>query len=338
MSVIVIFGGTGFVGIHYARKILSTGSAEKIILADIKDIQPQFLFSDIRGALTKGLIAFVKCDVRDIGSFESLPTKDVSRICNFAAVHREPGHEHHEYYDTNIPGAENVCTYAEGVGCKTVVFTSSIAVYEPTELPKSERTVPAPISAYGGSKLASEWIHRAWQARDPDVRRLVIVRPGVVYGPSEGGNVTRMIKMIAKGLFVYVGNRQTRKASIYVKELIGIIDRVLESSPGVALANAVVPMPPSMEDYVNAVNAATGWNRRVLSLPYGLVYFASFFVVALMPPIARKTGINPVRVKKLRRVNNIVSDTLQRLGSTYQYTLESAFADWYADCPADWSH
>ena len=34
-------------------------------------------------------------------------------IFNFAAVHRTPGHEDHEYFETNIRGAENVVTFAE---------------------------------------------------------------------------------------------------------------------------------------------------------------------------------------------------------------------------------
>lgn len=83
------------------------------------------------------------------------PTPD-DIIFNFAAVHRTPGHEDHEYFETNIRGAENVVAFAERHGIKQIVFTSSIAPYGPSEELKSEDTLPTPNSAYGISKLVAE--------------------------------------------------------------------------------------------------------------------------------------------------------------------------------------
>lgn len=332
----IIFGGAGFAGLHYAETILHHDNLTPIILADIKSVQLDYTFPAVTQAIAQGNVKYQYCDVRDRSTFSNLPRCGIDLILNFAAVHREPGHEHHEYYDTNIPGAQNVCAYAEEVGCKQIVFTSSIAVYEPTKKQKDEGTIPAPVSSYGGSKLAAELIHQKWQGKDPDNRKLVIVRPGVVYGPAEGGNVTRMIKMIKRGLFVFVGNRDTRKASIYVKELISIIQHLLARPERLLVANAVVPTPPSMQEYVEAVNKATGWHRRIPALPYPFIYAISF-LVAPIRPIAKKTGIDPVRVKKLRRINNIVTKTLPETGYRYKYTLESAFADWHSECIDDWT-
>ena len=104
-------------------------------------------------------------------------------IFNLAAVHREPGHEAHEYFDTNLAGARNVCAYAEAVGCENIYFTSSISVYGPTEGPTAEDARICPTTAYWGSKYPAELIHEAWLAGDPG-RRLVVCRPGVVYGPG----------------------------------------------------------------------------------------------------------------------------------------------------------
>ena len=46
------------------------------------------------------------------------------------------------------------------------------------------------------------------------MRKLLIVRPGVVFGPGEGGNVSRLIKAVIKRYFIYIGNRKTRKAGV----------------------------------------------------------------------------------------------------------------------------
>lgn len=114
------------------------------------------------------------------------PTED-DVIFNFAAVHRTPGHEDHEYFETNIRGAENVVAFAEKWNIKKIVFTSSIAPYGAAEELKKETTLPTPNTAYGISKLVAEKIHEKWQNGDATHRQLTIVRPSVVFG---GGMVT----------------------------------------------------------------------------------------------------------------------------------------------------
>lgn len=48
-----------------------------------------------------------------------------------------------------------------------------------------------PNTPYGISKLVAEKIHEVWQAKDKS-RELTIVRPGIVYGKGEHGNMTRL--------------------------------------------------------------------------------------------------------------------------------------------------
>ena len=56
---------------------------------------------------------FFEYDIRKpIENLPFTPTED-DVIFNFAAVHRTPGHEDHEYFETNIRGAENVVAFAE---------------------------------------------------------------------------------------------------------------------------------------------------------------------------------------------------------------------------------
>ena len=143
-------------------------------------------------------------------------------------MHREPGHEkHHEYYETNLPGAEHVCAYATRTGCRQIVFTSSIAPYGSSDSARNEDSLPIPETAYGGSKLVAEKIHAAWQQAQPD-RHLIVLRPGVVFGPGEHANVARLARSLGRGYFVYMGNRSTRKAGVYVKELCHVMQFAIE--------------------------------------------------------------------------------------------------------------
>jgi GlcNAc-P-P-Und epimerase len=218
MKLAVIFGGTGFIGSYFADQLINDGVVDKVVLADLNPICHSRFGSFLDGHVASGRIEYVKCDVRQ-GIGEQVGVLDnVFLIANLAAIHREPGHRNCEYYETNILGAENVCEWASHVGCDDIIFTSSIAPYGPSESPKNESSIPCPVSGYGGSKLVAEKIHIAWMHKKQG-RNLTIVRPGVVFGAGEGGNVSRLIKATLKGYFFYMGNKNTRKAGVYVREL-----------------------------------------------------------------------------------------------------------------------
>ncbi len=213
---VVLFGGTGFIGSHLAMHWLQQTLAARVILVDLNPPRAEPWTAYLQQELAAGRAEFVRWDVRQPIPASLLPKADL--IFNLAAVHREPGHQAHEYFETNIKGAENVCAWAAATGCDRIVFTSSIAPYGASEEMKDEASLPAPDSPYGSSKLAAEKIHLAWQA-GCDCRKLLMLRPGVVFGPGEEGNVTRLVRSVVKGYFVYMGNRKTRKAGGYVKEL-----------------------------------------------------------------------------------------------------------------------
>ncbi len=102
------------------------------------------------------------------------------------AIHKTPGHNDYEYFETNIKGADNICNYARENKINTIFFTSSIAPYGAFENLKEETSLPMPNTPYGISKLVVEEIYKRWQAEDLLNRRLIILCPGVVFGKGEG--------------------------------------------------------------------------------------------------------------------------------------------------------
>lgn len=339
MKSTVIFGGTGFIGVFLAQYLLEEGEADKVYLVDIEPVETKFSEFRKQQVTQDSRIVFVKGDVRQSLEWFS-PTECVTLIANFAAIHREPGHEDYEYYQTNLLGAENVCTWADKVGCNIIIFTSSISPYGPSEAEKDERSVPSPVTAYGGSKLAAEKIHQIWQARDDERRRLLIVRPGVVFGPGEGGNVSRLIKAVLHRYFCYMGNQNTRKAGVYVKELCHamwwVLKRQQASGEHVSLFNMSMNPGPSIQDYVNTVCKVANVQRFVPGLPYRLLLLVANMIDVIARPIGIKHPFSPVRVRKLVRSNNILPNYLVENGYEYTYTLEKAFSDWRTSCPEEW--
>ncbi len=336
---VVLFGGTGFIGTHLAQYLLERRAARKIVLADIVPPRDESWTALLQEGLRAGAVEFIRWDVREPVQEARFPGR-ADLIVNLAAVHREPGHRAEEYFETNLRGAENVCTYGSAAQCQRIVFTSSIALYGPSEERKDERSEAAPETPYGKSKLQAEAMHCAWQAAGPE-RKLVILRPGVVFGAGEGGNVTRLVRSLVNGYFAYMGNRQTRKAGGYVKELCHVVDFALEhqdrTGEAVTLLNVGMNPPPTLEEYVDAIRRVEGIKRTPVAVTRWLLLGVSYPVDDDPRALGIRQPVSPVRVRKLFRSTYIDPRGLRELGYTWRYSLDEAFRDWKQDKPEDFA-
>lgn len=315
----LIFGGSGFIGTHLKKYI------EGLQLNTTK------VFSyDIRKKVSDG---FVEVDVRKEVNIQ-IPNINNAVIYNLAAVHTTPGHPDHEYFEANIFGAENIARFARKHDIRTIVFTSSIAPYGAAEDLKTEETLPMPSTPYGISKLTAEYILKIWQLEDPNNRKLIIVRPGVVFGMQEGGNFTRLYNSMKKGFFFYPGRKDTIKACIYVKDVARILyDAAQNEQPGVVTFNLTYNPAPTIEKICETIAEATnvkapkvlvpGWTLKSTA---GAAYFGARLLGKKI------SGIHPERVKKLMISTNISGEKLSKSRYKLQYSLRDALIDWYHDC------
>jgi Nucleoside-diphosphate-sugar epimerases len=335
VSCAIIFGGSGFIGGHFSQYLLDNNIVDKIISADIVGLDTGRTTSKYKQYVESGVVQFSRCDVR---KEININANDITLIANFAAIHREPGHEAHEYYTTNLLGAENICSWAKSVACESIIFTSSIAPYGPSEEERDESAVPVPTTAYGGSKLAAEKIHQVWQAEDRLNRKLIIVRPGVVFGAGEGGNVTRLIKATVNRYFFYMGNKDTRKAGTYVKELCNAMWWALDQKANQThvLFNMSMNPGPTIKEYVDTVCDVAEIKRFVPNVPYSLMFLASLIIDPLAKVAKISQPISPVRMRKLVKSNNIIPQYLNDNGYEYLYSFKKALADWKDDRASDW--
>ena len=317
----IIFGGSGFIGTHMANLLHERYPNAKVYNADILADGSEFS-------------RFV--DVRKPISMSGVFGKD-TLIFNFAAIHRTPGHPDYAYFETNMRGAENVCNFARKQGIENIVFTSSIAPYGASEELKTEETLPTPNTPYGISKLVAEEIHREWAAENEN-RRLSIVRPGIVFGTGEHGNMTRLYKALEKHKFAYAGRKDTIKACIYVKDLVRVMLEMAENAVSrhseldpksrVQLFNCCYYPSFTIEEIANTMLEATGMKRHIPYIPKKPMMAAATFCGALG---GLGLGICPARVKKLMVSTNING---QKLSQNYplSYSLKDAYSDWFKDC------
>ncbi|HTH48840.1 MAG TPA: NAD(P)-dependent oxidoreductase [Candidatus Limnocylindria bacterium] len=320
MQSCVILGGTGYIGWRWAQRLARTGRFDRIVVADRKPPQ---------GPLPPG-VEFATCDVRKpLGA--QLPPLQPEWIFNFAAVHREPGHERLEYFETNLPGARQAIEYAEAVGCSRMLFTSSIAVYGPTSGPTDEQSPTTPTSAYGISKLTAEWMQRTWQAASPG-RRLLICRPGVIYGPNDPGNILRMVRAVKKGYFFFPGSRNLLKSYGYIEGLLDSFEFVMQGPAPQLTYNYVERETEPLGRLVELVQAHLGKRVPTFAVPLPLLQMAA----ALVQVATRgRSAIHPARVRKVATSTHIVPRVLVAAGFEFRYDFGRSLKDWSAAAPED---
>ncbi|MDN2482556.1 NAD-dependent epimerase/dehydratase family protein [Vibrio agarivorans] len=315
---ILITGASGFIGTHLIRSLI--GNNHNIYALDRLPPREQH-----------DGVTYLQHDVRDLTSLE-IPEK-IDRIYNFAAVHTTPGHEDIEYFDTNIFGAIEVTELAKKHHTQEIIFTSSISVYGPNEASLNEASQLTPNSAYGYSKAQAEKIHMSW-ANDAQTRRLTIVRPAVVFGEGEGGNFTRLAKVLRKGYFPFPGRTDTIKACIYVKELLNAIDYIHAQNTHIVVFNGAFNEKYTIEQIIDTFTQVSFPKVKKLLIPQALIMSVAK-VIAVFKGFG--LGINPERITKLVKSTNIEPSCLASSGYQYQYDLSTSLQDWSKDTAGEYS-
>lgn len=307
----VVLGASGFVGTRLVRRLSHQGySVAAIDIAAPRE--------------RRDGVDYVTADVR-----EPLPLDlglGAQALYNLAAVHRTPGHPPHEYYDTNVMGAANATELAERCGIPLIVFTSSISVYGPSELVVTEQSPLNPTSDYGRSKRMAEVVHRKW-AQGGDGRRLVIVRPGVIFGPGERGNYTNLARALRRRMFAYPGRRDTVKSGGHVDELLRCIEFAIDKCKREVVFNFAFPDESTTEEIVGAFSRVAGYPATHPTIPVApLLAAASLFEAA--DAVGIRNPVHRERVMKLFKSTRVAPAWLLANGYEFEHDLESALAGW----------
>lgn len=321
MKVCVLFGGSGYIGTYLIKSFLELNRFDRIYVCDIR-----------QSNLSNELITHVECDVRRKVNIQLPKNIDCNQswVFNLAAIHREPGHEAHEYFDTNINGAQNVNRFLDETGIKNLYFTSSIAPYGRSREMRDENSKCYPETPYGISKWKAESIHEVWQKSDKK-RRLIITRPSVIYGPGDPGNVLRMIRGIIKGTFFIPGDPQIVKSHGYIYGLIDSIVFTMNKSDLFILYNyAENPCLP-LGEMVDEIKKSFGITRPVFRVPLALLVVVS----SVISFFYRKSPIHPVRVKKAAFPTNIKPSYLIDNGFDFKCFFPESLKHWKKISPDD---
>ena len=245
-------------------------------------------------------------------------------IVNLAAEHRDDVRPLSLYDEVNVQGARNICTVAREKSINTIVFTSSVAVYGFAPIGTDESGTIAPFNDYGRTKFEAEQVFKAWQSEEPSNRTLVIVRPTVVFGEQNRGNVYNLLRQIASGRFVMVGDGQNRKSMAYVENVAAFLEYALTFKPGIHVYNYIDKPDFDMNTLVCTVNQMLGKSEGIsFRLPHavGFMIGKAFDLAATVT--GKRFAISAIRVKKFC-ANSVYNTALEKLGFVPPWPLTKA--------------
>ena len=316
---ICIIGGSGFVG----TRLIPTLAQENEVLNI--DKAPSSTCPD----LTK------VGDVREVESFsEDLAGKDA--VILLAAEHSDDVSPTSLYYDVNVDGMRNVLEAMDAKGVKKIVFTSSVAIYGMNQ-PSAphEGSDVAPFNHYGKSKWQAEQVLQEWIAKG-DGRSALVVRPTVIFGEENRGNVFNLLKQIYTGKFLMIGNGRNRKSMAYVGNIVEFMKFKLgQDFTGIEIYNYVDKPDFDMNTLISEVYRHKGQKAPSLKIPYPVGLVGGFCFDVLAKITGKKLPISSIRVKKFCSSTEINSDKLDASGFVrpvdfkegLQRTLTSEFGE-----------
>lgn len=173
----LVTGGTGFVGSHIVRQLVSTGRPVRIL------VRPTSLMTALQG------VAFerVEGDLRDAASLDRA-MQGVECVYHAAADYRLWSRHPEEIYDANVGGTRRILAAANRAGVRRIVYTSTVATIAVPQdggaLPNED--TPAKLEQMVGHYKRSKFLaeREALEAAAAGAP-VVIVNPTAPVGPGD---------------------------------------------------------------------------------------------------------------------------------------------------------
>lgn len=302
----VVIGGSGFIGTQLIIRLKSN-----VINID-KVLSPVFPNLSVVG------------DVRDVDSLlDVLPACSSDDIAILlAAEHKDDVTPTNLYYDVNVEGARNVVKLLEARGINKLIFTSSVAVYGLNKENPTEDFPADPFNHYGKSKWQAEEVLREWYNNDHVNRTLIILRPSVVFGPGNRGNVYNLLKQILSGRFVMIGRGTNKKSMAFVENVTSFIEHCTTSAiKGYQVFNYADRSDLSMNELITIAETALQKKLPPIRMPYFIGYSCGLVFDVLSKVTGKKFSISSIRIKKFCATTQFSSKYINTIDFEAPYSL-----------------
>jgi nucleoside-diphosphate-sugar epimerase len=207
-----------------------------------------------------------------------------------------------DYFEINTKLTQDLFDAFLASNCRDFIFFSSVkAVTDKGEEVVTEETLLNPKTAYGQSKLqAEEYI---LSNTIPVGKRVFIIRPSMIHGPGNKGNLNLLFQLVSKGFPWPLGAFQNQRSFCSIDNVCYVIDQILKRQdiPS-GVYNIADDDNVSTNELIESIAVSTNRKARILHISKKLIYTIIKIGDVLHLPL------NTERLDKLTE-NFVVSNT-----------------------------
>jgi nucleoside-diphosphate-sugar epimerase len=255
----LVTGATGLLGGHIVDLLLERGERPRVLVRPGESLN----------GLASADVEVRRGDIADRKALETaVPGVDQIFHC---AARTGPWGPEAEYVRTNVEGLEALIEVALAAGVERVVHVSSVTVHGNDIRGTADETAPFRVepNPYSRSKVAGEHVIQRL-VRDRGAR-VVIVRPGWIYGPRDAASFGRLAATIERGRMLIVGSGENHLPLVHVRDAAQGVLLAADSGAGTGEAFVLVnDEPVTQSDYLAAIASELGAPLPRRRIPYRL--------------------------------------------------------------------
>jgi nucleoside-diphosphate-sugar epimerase len=258
---ILITGAAGFIGSHLAEKLLAQGH-QVVGIDNFLDYYPRWMKEkNLEEVHTRPGFEFIEADLLETDLVSLVkPLTGVIHLAAQAGVRASWGENFRTYSDNNVLATQRLLEACRGEGIKKFIYASSSSLYGDTDdLPMREESILRPVSPYGVSKAAGEYLAYLYYRNFG--LPTVSLRFFTVYGPRQRPDMAfhRFLKagMEGKPLVVWGDGEQSRDFT-YIDDIVQGCGRALEAGPDGTVYNIGGGSRRTLNEILEAMRRITG--------------------------------------------------------------------------------
>jgi nucleoside-diphosphate-sugar epimerase len=207
-----------------------------------------------------------------------------------------------EYFDINLGLTQKIVDYfLKSTATKFIFFSTVKAVADSVDEILTEVAIPSPQGPYGESKQAAEqYIISKFQTycselRTPnsELKKVYILRPCMIHGPGNKGNLNLLYKVVKKGIPWPLGAYENNRSMVSIDNLTWIIQQLIEKDIEPGIYNIADDEVISTNEIIQLMANSLDKKPRIWSFPKGMINGTASIGNLLHLPL------NQERLKKL---------------------------------------
>ena len=198
------------------------------------------------------------------------------------------------YFKVNTGLTEKIFDYfKKSQTSKFIFFSTAKAAADRVDGVLTEDVVPSPVGPYGESKIAAEKCILAGAAGLKEGQRYYILRPCMIHGPGNKGNLNLLYKVVSKGIPWPLGAFDNKRTFTSVDNICFVVRQLAERDVDSGIYNMGDDEPVSTNQLIRIICDELGKKVRIWNISKGLMTSAAKLGGLLHLPL------DPERLRKL---------------------------------------